>query len=102
MAYMAYRDFTWAKAKKDFSLTTIEELPFLSDIPPIAPSVLLQETLNRGIPWAIVVGNEKARSEATINPVLLEVKSNGTDISKNQSLMEQLPIRPLNPPIWGI
>jgi hypothetical protein len=27
--------------------------------------------------------------------------ANGTDISKNQSLMEQLPIRPLNPPIWG-
>jgi hypothetical protein len=71
---MAYRDFTWAKAKKDFGLTTIENLPFLPNTPPIAPSPHLQETLNRGIPWAIAVGNEKARSEAIINPILLEVK----------------------------
>jgi hypothetical protein len=92
---MDYRDFTWAKAKKDFSLTTIEDLPFLPNIPPIAPSSLLQETLNRGIPWAIAVGNEKARSEAIINPVLLEVKSllkgsisvfSGEDFTVDQSL----------------
>ncbi len=71
---MAYKDFTWAKAKKDFGLTTIEGDRFLPDIDPIPPSSVLQETLNRGIPWAIAVGNEKARSEAIINPVLLEVK----------------------------
>jgi hypothetical protein len=71
---MAYRDFTWAKVKKDFGLTTIENMPFLPNTPTIAPSSILQETLNRGIPWAIAVGNEKARSEAIINPILLEVK----------------------------
>jgi hypothetical protein len=72
---MAYKDFTWAKAKKDFGLTTIEGQRFLPEIPPVSPSLLLQETLNRGIPWAIAVGNEKARSEAIINPVLLEVRT---------------------------
>lgn len=71
---MAYKDFTWAKAKKDFGLTTIEGQRFFPEIEPIPPTSVLQETLNRGIPWAIAVGNEKARSEAIINPVLLEVK----------------------------
>jgi hypothetical protein len=71
---MAYKDFTSAKAKKNFGLTTIEDQRFLPEIDPIPPSSVLPETLNRVIPWAIAVGNEKARSEAIINPVLLEVK----------------------------
>ncbi|MFZ4667060.1 MAG: hypothetical protein ACOYME_11595 [Prochlorotrichaceae cyanobacterium] len=71
---MSYRDFTWAKAKQDFSLTTLEGEPFFLEIPEITSSSLLNETLKRNIPWAIAVGNEKARSEAIINPILLEVK----------------------------
>ncbi len=71
---MSYRDFTWSKAKQDFNLKTIEGSRFLPEVPVIKPSSLLQETLKRGIPWALAVGNEKARSEAIINPILLEVK----------------------------
>jgi hypothetical protein len=71
---MSYREFTWAKAKHDFGLQTIEGDRFFPDIPQIKPSFLLQETLKRNLPWAIAVGNEKARSEAIINPILLEVK----------------------------
>jgi hypothetical protein len=71
---MSYREFTWAKAKQDFNLKTIEGSRFLTDCPIIQASSLLKETLDRGIPWAIAVGNEKARSEAIINPILLEVK----------------------------
>jgi hypothetical protein len=71
---MSYREFTWAKAKHDFGLQTVEGERFLPEVPVVEPSFLLQETLKRGIPWAIAVGNEKARSEAIINPILLEVK----------------------------
>lgn len=71
---MSYPEFTWSKAKQDFNLKTIEGERFFSEVPIIQPSSLLQETLKRGVPWAIAVGNEKARSEAIINPILLEVK----------------------------
>jgi hypothetical protein len=72
---MSYREFSWAKAKQDFGLTTVEGGRFLPEITAVQPSELLQATLKRGIPWAIAVGNEKARSEAIINPILLEVKT---------------------------
>ena len=71
---MCYREFTWAKAKHDFALKTVEGGPFITDIPTVQPTTLLTETLKRNIPWAIAVGNEKARSEGIINPILLEVK----------------------------
>ncbi|NEP10922.1 MAG: hypothetical protein F6K14_12045 [Symploca sp. SIO2C1] len=71
---MSYREFTWSKAKQDFNLKTVEGERFLPEIRAVQPSALLQETLKRGVPWAIAVGNEKARSEAIINPILLEVK----------------------------
>jgi uncharacterized protein (DUF3084 family) len=71
---MSYREFTWAKAKQDFGLTTLEGEIFVPERCDRQPSSLLAETLKRNIPWAIAVGNEKARSEAIINPILLEVK----------------------------
>ena len=71
---MSYREFTWSKAKQDFGLKTIEGDRFFPVLPEVQPSSLLQEMLQRNIPWAIAVGNEKARSEAIINPVLLEVQ----------------------------
>lgn len=71
---MVYQDFNWAKAKRDFGLQTIEGGSFFPELPTVQPSELLQKTLKRNIPWAIAVGNEKARSEAIITPILLEVK----------------------------
>ncbi len=71
---MSYREFTWAKAKQDFGLQTVEGESFLPELPVVEPSPLLAATLKRNIPWAIAVGNEKARSEAIVNPILLEVK----------------------------
>ena len=71
---MSYREFTWSSVKEKFDLTTIEGERFLPNIPDIEPSAWLQETLRRGIPWAMAVGGEKARSEAIIAPILLEVR----------------------------
>ncbi|MEB3232360.1 MAG: hypothetical protein VKJ64_15225, partial [Leptolyngbyaceae bacterium] len=68
------QEFTWAKVKQDFALQTVEGNPFIGNIPVVQPTSLLTETLKRNIPWAIAVGNKKARSERIINPILLEVK----------------------------
>jgi hypothetical protein len=71
---MAYNEFTWSKAKQDFGLTAIEDGRFFPAIDPIAPSKLLEQQLERSLPWATATGNEKARSEGIINPILLEVR----------------------------
>ncbi|HEY9795431.1 MAG TPA: hypothetical protein V6D30_07300 [Leptolyngbyaceae cyanobacterium] len=76
---MPYSSFTFAKAKKDFGLTTAEGGRFLPPIDPIAPSSRLQEALE-DLPWAIAVGSEKAKSEGIIYPILQEVRR----ILKNQ------------------
>lgn len=71
---MPYSKFTLARAIEDFDLTLIEGGCFFPVIAPVVPSTLLQEILKETLPWAIAVDNEKARSEAIINPLLLEVK----------------------------
>lgn len=71
---MSYKEFNWIKVKTEFGLTTIEGDRFLPEIEPIVPSPVLQASLERGIPWAVATGNEKARSEAIIAPILLEVR----------------------------
>ncbi|NJP08759.1 MAG: hypothetical protein HC866_04145 [Leptolyngbyaceae cyanobacterium RU_5_1] len=71
---MSYKEFDWAKVKATFELTTVERGRFLPEISPISPSSILAGVLQRTLPWAVMTGNEKARSEAIINPVLLEVR----------------------------
>jgi hypothetical protein len=71
---MAYNQFTLRKAVEAFNLRLIEGDRFLPEIEPIEPSPLLQELLAENLPWAEAVSNEKARSEAIINPILLEVR----------------------------
>ncbi|HAA31885.1 MAG TPA: hypothetical protein DCE56_34540 [Cyanobacteria bacterium UBA8553] len=71
---MPYSEFTLSKAVEDFQLTIFEQERFLPKIPPVTPTLLLQDTLRETLPWAIAVSSEKARSEGIINPVLLEVK----------------------------
>lgn len=71
---MPYSKFTLSKAVEDFQLTIFEEERFLPKIPPVTPTLLLQDTLRETLPWAIAVSSEKARSEGIINPVLLEVR----------------------------
>jgi hypothetical protein len=71
---MAYNKFTLRKVVEDFSLQIIERGTFIPEIEPVTPSALLAETLADGVPWATAVGSEKARSEAIITPVLLEIR----------------------------
>jgi hypothetical protein len=71
---MPYNKFTLRKVIEDFSLEVVEGDTFIPKLEPIAPSALLQETLVENLPWAVAVGSEKARSEAIIFPILLEVR----------------------------
>lgn len=71
---MPYSQFTLSQVKEDFQLTTVEGVRFFpAAIDLIPPSSKLQGILEE-LPWAIAVDTEKARSEAIINPVLLEVR----------------------------
>ncbi|XHX78528.1 MAG: hypothetical protein RBJ76_00895 [Stenomitos frigidus ULC029] len=72
---MAYNQFSLQRAVQDFSLILHEVNNFLPPVEKVAPSKLLLETLERNLPWAIAVDNEKARSEGIINPVLLELRN---------------------------
>lgn len=71
---MSYSDFSLAKVKRDFNLTTVENGRFLPEIQPIEPSLYLREALSEGLPIAIATGSEKARSELIISPILVEVR----------------------------
>jgi hypothetical protein len=71
---MPYSQFTIDKVKRDLGLTIVEGVRFFPDT---MESVILSsriETILEDLPWAIAVGTEKARSEAIINPILLEVR----------------------------
>ncbi|WP_293349007.1 MULTISPECIES: hypothetical protein [unclassified Microcoleus] len=73
---MPYSQFTTlGKVKEAFNLTVVEGIRFLPEIEPIAPTTVLQTMLETNLPWAIATSTEKARSEAIINPVLLEVRN---------------------------
>jgi hypothetical protein len=72
---MPYSQFTTiTKVKEAFNLTTVEGIRFFPEIEPIQPSTVLKTLLETNIPWAIATSTEKSRSEAIINPVLLEVR----------------------------
>lgn len=71
---MAYSKFDLPKVQAAFNLTLHETVHFLDDISPVAPDALLQETLKENVPLALAQGNEKARSEWIINPVLTAIR----------------------------
>jgi len=70
---MAYSDFSLKKVLQDFDLST-HDAPFLPTISPIEPSIYLLDFLERSLPLAVALDNEKARSETLVFPVLLEVR----------------------------
>jgi hypothetical protein len=72
---MPYSQFTTLEASvQQFDLTVRETAQPFMDYNPVSPTSLLQAVLERELAWAIAVGTEKARSEALILPVLLEVR----------------------------
>lgn len=66
---MPYSKFTLEEALTKFNLTLVENLGQFNNLPEIAPSQLLQETLEDNIPLAVAIASEKARSELIVMPI---------------------------------
>ncbi len=71
---MSYSEFSLAKVKKAFNLTTVEKRDIFADVPELAASPSLVELLNYQLPIAVGSNSEKARSELIISPILVELR----------------------------
>ena len=71
---MPYSSFTVSQIKEEFGIVILEGKRFLPIDLPTRPVSLRLLGILEDLPWAIAVGTEKARSEAIINPILLEVR----------------------------
>jgi hypothetical protein len=71
---MSYRDFSLPQVLKKFALVTREAADLFADRPPLPPSAMLVEILRFNVPLGVAIGNEKARSEFIVAPVLSELK----------------------------
>jgi hypothetical protein len=71
---MSYSDFTLAKVKKYFNLTTVENRDIYSNVAELECSPLLREILRYNLPLALGSNSEKARSEMIIAPILVDLR----------------------------
>ena len=71
---MPYSKFDLRRVQQDFGLKIHETVHFLPELPKVAPDALLKDTLADSLPLALAQGNEKARSEWIINPILTAVR----------------------------
>jgi hypothetical protein len=86
---MAYSDFTLNRVKQQFGLN-INTGVFFTDPPKLPPREWLTNLLNESVPFVRGLGNEKARSELIVAPLLFEFRElldrqiglfSGTDFS---------------------
>lgn len=71
---MSYSEFTLAKAKQEFSLTTLEKRDIFAAVPELTASNLLTATLDYNLAIALGSNSEKARSELIIAPILVDLR----------------------------
>jgi hypothetical protein len=71
---MSYSEFSLARTKHDFGLTTWEKRDIFADVPELAASDLLREVLNYNLAIALGSNTEKARSELIIAPILVDLR----------------------------
>jgi hypothetical protein len=70
---MSFKDFSLGDVVRKLGLS-LAERPLFSGVAELAPGAWLTETLKETVPLALSLGNEKARSEMIIAPVLIEVR----------------------------
>ncbi len=71
---MPYSQFSIEQIKTTFGITLTRTVDLFADIPEIAPSSFLKETLQFNLPLALEINSEKARSELIVAPILVEIK----------------------------
>src|SRR5688572_12562326 len=70
---MSYSDFTLPRVQADFGLTVDTTHDPFARVPPTPVGPVLQQTLERQAPVALMGNTEKARSEWLIAPLLGEL-----------------------------
>lgn len=70
---MAYSSFTLAQVMHDFGLTVGTARELFLDVPPAPLSPETAAILRRNVPLALLIGNERARSELIVAPVLADL-----------------------------
>ncbi|MDJ0734176.1 MAG: hypothetical protein QNJ47_08860 [Nostocaceae cyanobacterium] len=71
---MSYSEFSLARVKQAFGLTTLEKRDIFAGVSELAASNLLTETLDYNLPIALASNSEKARSELIIAPILVDLR----------------------------
>jgi hypothetical protein len=71
---MSYSDFTIEDIKSRFNLRLDEGLDLFSQVAAVKVSDVLRHTLSEGVPLALQISTERARSELIIAPVLMEAR----------------------------
>lgn len=71
---MAYSSFTIAELEKKFGLEIVPAWDLFKSVPVVEISSYLSESLTEGVPLALGIGTEKAKSEWIIAPMLTELR----------------------------
>lgn len=71
---MSYSQFSIENLQQSFEITIQEKVSLFAEVPEINYSQFLRETLAYNTPLALAIATEKARSEAIILPILIELK----------------------------
>ena len=71
---MSYSSFTNLEIKEKFGVEQAYLDGLFADVPPCEVSDLLKQNLEEGVPFALLQGSEKARSEFIIAPIFMELR----------------------------
>jgi hypothetical protein len=71
---MSYLSFTNLEIKEKFGVEQVYRDGLFADVPPCEVSDLLMQNLEEGVPFALLQGSEKARSEFIIAPIFMELR----------------------------
>jgi hypothetical protein len=71
---MSYSSFTNLEIKEKFGVEQVYRDGLFADVPPCEVSDLLTQNLEEGVPFALLQGSEKARSEFIIAPIFMELR----------------------------
>ncbi|NEP55961.1 MAG: hypothetical protein F6K31_02915 [Symploca sp. SIO2G7] len=71
---MPYSQFTLEDIQREFDITIDEKVGIFAEVPEATYSNFLAETLKYNTPLALAIATEKAKSEAIVLPILIELK----------------------------
>lgn len=70
---MAYSNFTLARVMQDFAITVDTSRDLFGTVSPESLGPTTRQAVQDNVPLALLIGNEKARSELIVAPILAEL-----------------------------